>query len=363
MVSVERTARPVREAHSATAALLKDTVVKTDTVMQDANPNSVPAMLKPTFLPMASAVRTVRPARAVHMVTAVLLKATVARQTTAMQDVSQSLVLATLKLTSQPMGSAARMERPARVAHMVTAVLLRATVERRLIAMRVAKLPLVPARPTPTRSPPTADAEPSTARLVREAHLATAVPPVTGAVARQNTATPAARVPSAHATAQPAPSPPTVSAVRTARPAREAPTVIAVQPKATVVRQTTAKPVARVPLEPATLALALSLPMEAVARMERLVREAPTVTAVLNTDTAVRVMISAAPDASWPLDFAPVSQPTQSVVPGTARLVLDLVSETVAPQMDSVEAVLLTVVKDGKFTFSMSSDSLLTFFF
>lgn len=362
MVSVERTARPVREAHSATAALLKATVVKTVTVMQDANPNSVPATLKPTFLPMASVARTARLARAAHMAIAALLKATVARQTTAMQDVSQSLVLATLKPTSQLMVSAVRMERPARVAHMVTAVLPRATVERTPTAMRVAKLPLVPARPTPTRSPPTADAEPSTVRLVREAHSATAVPPVTGVAARQNTVTPDARVLSALATAQPAPFPPTASAVRTARPAREAPTATAVQPRATVARQTTATQAARVPLELAMLALALSLPMEAAARTERLAREAPTETAVLNTDTVVRVMISAVPDVSWPLDFAPASQPTQSVVPGTARLVLDLVLETVAPQMDSVEALLLTVVKDGKFTLTMSSTSLLTFF-
>jgi hypothetical protein len=201
--------------------------------------------------------------------------------------------------------------------------------------------------------------EPSTARHVKEAHSANAVLPVTGAAARPNTAMLAARVLSAPATAQPAPFPPTASAVRTARHAREAHSATAVQPKATVARQTTATPVARVLLEPVTLALALSLPMEAVAKTERLVREAPTETAVLSTDTAARVMISAAPDASWPSDCAPASRLIQSVVPGTARLVLDLVLETVARRMDSVAALLLIVVRDGKFTFSMSSTSLL----
>lgn len=52
-------------------------------------------------------------------------------------------------------------------------------------------------------------------------------------------------------------------------------------------------PVARLPLEPARLALTMSLPMEAVARTERLARAAPLETAVLSTDTVERLMISA----------------------------------------------------------------------
>jgi hypothetical protein len=346
----------------AIAALLKVTVVKMVTVTQDVNPSSVLATLKLMFLPMASAARMERPARAAHLVTVVQPRATVARTATAMQDASPSLVLVTLRPTSLQMVSVARMERPARAAHLATAALLKDTVERTVTAAQAAKLHLVLARPTPARSPPTADAEPSTERPAREAHSATAVRLATGAVTRQLTVTPAVRVLSALATAQPATSPLTASAVRTARPAREAHSVTAVQPRATVAKTITVTLVARVPLEPATLALALSLPMETVVRTEGLARVAPLETAVLSTDIVARVMISAAPDASWPLDCAPVSQPIQSVAQGTARLVLDLALETAARRMDTVEALLLTVVRDGKLTLSMSLISLLTLF-
>jgi hypothetical protein len=361
-VSVERTARPAKTAHLATVAPLRASVVKMVTATQDVNPSSVLAMLKLIFLPMVSVVRMERPAREALMVTAVQPRATVARKVTAMQDASPSSVLATLRPTSLPMASAARTERLARAAPTVTAARPKATVARTITVTRVARVPLVLARPTPARFLLTVDAEASTARLAREAHSATAVLLATGAVTRQLTATPAARVLSALATAQPAPSPPTASVVRTARPAREAPTVTAVQPRATVARTTTVMRVARVPLEPVTLALILSLPMETAVRTERLARVAPLETAVLSTDIVARAMISAVPDVSWPSDYAPVSQPIQSVVQGTARLVLDLALETAARQMDTVEALLLIVVRDGKFTFSMSSISLLTFF-
>jgi hypothetical protein len=307
---VERTARPAKAAHLATAALLKAIVVKMVTATQDVNPSSVLATLKLMFLPMASAAKMERPARAAHLVTAVQPRATVARTATAMQDASPSLVLATLRPTSLLMVSVARMERPARAAHLETAALLKVTVERTVTAAQAAKLHLVLARPTPARSPPTADAEPSTARPAREAHSATAV-----------------RL-----------------------------------PRATVAKTITVTLVARVPLEPATPALALSLPMETVVRTERLARVAPLETAVLSTDIVARVMISAALDASWPLDCAPVSQPIQSVAQGTARLVLGLALETAARRMDTVEALLLTVVRDGKLTLSMSLISLLTLF-
>jgi hypothetical protein len=75
-----------------------------------------------------------------------------------------------------------------------------------------------------------------------------------------------------------------------------------------------------------------------------------------------RLMISAVLGANWPTDFAPASRPIHSVVPGTARPVLDPVLETAALRMDTVEALLLTVVRDGKFTYGVPSISWLTFF-
>jgi hypothetical protein len=71
--------------------------------------------------------------------------------------------------------------------------------------------------------------------------------------------------------------------------------------------------------------------------------------------TVERVTPSAVQVARRPLVSAPVSHPTLGAELGTARLVLVLGLETVAPPMDIVEVPLLTVDRVGKFTFSIIS--------
>jgi hypothetical protein len=150
------------------------------------------------------------------------------------------------------------------------------------------------------------------------------------------------------------------SAVRMVRPAREAPTVTAVLLRVTAVKKVIARLAVSLSLVLAMKLPATSRPMEAVARMARPVRAVSLETVALSTATVARATPSAAMVTRRPLVSAPVSHPTLSVVPGTARLVLDLDSETVAHPMDTVEAPPLTVDRAGKFTISIISISLLT---
>jgi hypothetical protein len=276
------------------------------------------------------------------------LKATVARIAIAMLGASPSLVPAMPRLTSPPTASVAKTEKLARAALMVIVAPRKVTVERTAIVVQDVRLLLVSARLTRAASQLTVVAEVSTEKLARAAHSATAVPLAAGVATRRITVTQAVSPSSVPVTVKPATSRPMASAVRTARLAREAHMVIVVPLRATVARPITAMQVVRVTLVLATLAPAVFLLMEAVGRMERLVRAAYSETAALSMDIVERVTISAAPAVRRPLDSAPAYRPTLSVVPGTARLVLDLVSEIAALRMDFVEAPLLIVVRAGK---------------
>lgn len=297
---------------------------------------------------MASVERMARPAREAHTVTVAPRKATAARRVTVMLDASPSLVPAMLRLTSPPMVSVARTERLAREAPTATAAPRRVTVERKATVAQDAKLLLVLARPTPALSLPTVVAEASMARPARAVRTATVVPLEAGVVIRKITAMLAVSPSSVLATARPATFPPMASAVRTARPVREAPMVIAVLLRATVEKKVIARLAARRSSVPAMRHPAMSPLMEAVVRMARLAKAVPLVIVALSMATVARVTPSAAMVARRLLASAPVSHPTLSVVPETARLVLDLALETVVLLMDTVEAPPLTVVKAAK---------------
>src|SRR5690242_12036442 len=92
MASVERMARPAREAHSVTAVPRKATVARRVTVMLDVSPSLVPAMLRLTSPPTASAARTERLAREAPTAIAALRRVTVERKATVAQDVKLLLV-------------------------------------------------------------------------------------------------------------------------------------------------------------------------------------------------------------------------------------------------------------------------------
>lgn len=137
---VARTAKFAKAASMAIAVPRKDTVAKTATAVQAASPSSAHALLRPTSLPTASAVRMVRFAKEAHTVTAVLPKAiAVRRRVIVTQDARARSEVATALLgTSQRMANVARMERLARAAPLATVALLRAGAERRrIIAVRV----------------------------------------------------------------------------------------------------------------------------------------------------------------------------------------------------------------------------------
>ena len=297
---------------------------------------------------MVSVARMERPARAVHSVTAAPGKVTVARIPTVMLDARPSLVRAMLRQTYLPMAFVARTERLAREALSVIVAPRKGTAEKTVTVVQVAKLLLAPARRTLALSQLTVVAEASMARLAKAARSVTVAPLVTGVVKRRITAMQAVSLISVPVTPRLATFLPMAFAVRTARPAREAPTVTAVLLRATAVRQAIARLAVSLSSVLAMKLPVTSRPMEAVARMARPARAVPLAIVAPSMATVGRATPSAAMVARRLLVFALASLLTLSAVPGTARLVLALVSETAARRMASVEAALLTVVKAAK---------------
>ena len=162
---------------------------------------------------MVSVARMERPARAVHSVTAAPGKVTVARTPTVMLDARPSLVRAMLRQTFLPMAFVARTERLAREVLSVIVAPRKGTAEKTVTVVQVAKLLLAPARQTLALSQLTVVAEASMARPARAVHLETVAPLVTG-VARTPTVMQGVSPSSVSATPRPATSLPMASETR-----------------------------------------------------------------------------------------------------------------------------------------------------
>jgi hypothetical protein len=323
-----QTARFAWTLASATAApALDGAATRRITAELDARLASA-IVLSPTLemcLPTALAGRTERPARVARTETAVLPMATVARVMISAPLLAVSLNSETallMKLVFLPMVIVARTASPAWEAITEIVALQKVTAERTTIAVQDVKLLSAPATLIPVLSLQTVAAEASMERPARAVPLGTVVPKVAGAAIRQSTVMLVVKPSSVLATAKPARSPPTVVAeASTVRFAEEVPMVTAVRPRAIVVVTITVMRAAKLPSVPAKIAPTTSPLMGAVARTEKLARAASSGTVALSMDGVEKDKISVAMDVSWLMAFAPASPPTQSVDPGTERLV------------------------------------------
>ena len=238
--SVARTARFAWTLASATAApALDGAVTRRTTAALDAR-LALATVLSPTLetcLPTDPVERMERLAEAAHTETAVLPMATVARVTTfVLLAASPDSETALPNPVSPPMAVVVTMASPVGGAHSETAVLHKATAERRGIVVQDVRLRSEPAMQTPVPFQPTVAAAASMASPARAAPLGTAVPQAAGAASRQRTATLVVKPSSALATAKPARSPPTaVVEVSMARFAKEVLSATVVRPRATAV--------------------------------------------------------------------------------------------------------------------------------